>query len=216
MYENKKKGTPLFTFDMTIQNHGGYLTNTKWDDPVYVKGSYYEEAKEFLSATKVSDDAFQYLVDYFEKQDEPTIICMFGDHQPSIEVAFYEELLKKKQSEWNLDDIQKRYVTPFVIWANYDIQESRNAVVSNNYLENMLLKQAGLELPLYNQYIEKVSQQIPVMNVNGYMDESGNWQKYDTDETDTVKELLQNYEYLQYGYYSDRDKTKMKQLFSMK
>ena len=54
------------------------------------------------------------------------------------------------------------------------------------------------------------------MNVNGYMDESGNWQKYDTDETDTVKELLQNYEYLQYGYYSDRDKTKMKQLFSMK
>ena len=216
LYENKKKGTPLFTFDMTIQNHGGYLTNTKWDDPVYVKGSYYEEAKEFLSATKVSDDAFQYLVDYFEKQDEPTIICMFGDHQPSIEVAFYEELLKKKQSEWNLDDIQKRYVTPFVIWANYDIQESRNAVVSNNYLENMLLKQAGLELPLYNQYIEKVSQQIPVMNVNGYMDESGNWQKYDTDETDTVKELLQNYEYLQYGYYSDRDKTKMKQLFSMK
>ena len=192
------------------------ILRIKWDDPVYVKGSYYEEAKEFLSATKVSDDAFQYLVDYFEKQDEPTIICMFGDHQPSIEVAFYEELLKKKQSEWNLDDIQKRYVTPFVIWANYDIQESRNAVVSNNYLENMLLKQAGLELPLYNQYIEKVSQQIPVMNVNGYMDESGNWQKYDTDETDTVKELLQNYEYLQYGYYSDRDKTKMKQLFSMK
>jgi phosphoglycerol transferase MdoB-like AlkP superfamily enzyme len=216
LYENKEEGKPLFAFDMTIQNHGGYLTNTKWDDPVYVKGSYYEETMEFLSATKVSDDAFKYLVEYFKKQEEPTIICMFGDHQPSIETEFYEELLKKKQSSWTLEDIQKRYVTPFVIWANYDIDEGQNAVISNNYLENLLLKQAGIELPLYNQYIEKVSQEIPVMNVNGYMDFSGSWHKYNTDETDTVKELLQNYEYLQYGYYSDMDKTTMCRLFQMK
>lgn len=215
LYENKEKGTPLFAFDMTIQNHGGYLTNTKWDDPVYVKGSYYEEAKEFLSATKVSDDAFKYLVEYFEKQDEPTIICMFGDHQPSIETEFYEELLNKKQSDWTLEDIQKRYVTPFVIWANYDIEEGKNAVLSNNYLENLLLKQAGIELPLYNQYLEKVSGEIPVMNVNGYMDQSGNWHKYDTDETDIVKELLHNYELLQYGYYSDMDKEAMSKIFKM-
>lgn len=215
LYENKEEGQPLFAFDMTIQNHGGYLTNTKWEDPVYVKGSYYEEAKEFLSATKVSDDAFKYLVEYFEKQEEPTIICMFGDHQPSIETEFYEELMGKKQSDWNLEDIQKRYVTPFVIWANYDIDENQNVILSNNYLENLVLKQAGLELPLYNQYIEKVSKEIPVMNVNGYMDYSGNWHKYDTDETDTVKELLQNYEYLQYGYYSDMDKDTMCKLFEM-
>lgn len=215
LYENKGD-KPLYLFDMTIQNHGGYLTNTNWKTPVSVQGSYYTEAKEYLSAIHVSDQAFQYLINYFSKQTEPTIICMFGDHFPSIETAFYEELLGKPQSDWNLEDIQKRYAVPFIIWANYDIQEEQNAVISNNYLENMLLKQAGIELPLYNQYLEKLSADVPAMNVNGYMDADGKWHNYNDDETDTVKKLLNNYEILQYGYYSDMDKDKMSELFHMK
>lgn len=216
LYEQKDKDTPLFCFNMTIQNHGGYLTNTNWENPVYMKGSYYQEAKEFLSATKVSDDAFKYLIDYFKNADEPTIICMFGDHQPSIEVEFYEEIMKKRQDDWSFEDLQKRFVTPFIVWANYDIEEGQNVVLSNNYLENLVLKQAGLELPVYNQYIEKVSETIPVMNVNGYMDNAGKWHKYDTNETETIQKLLYQYELLQYAYYSDSDKATMKKLFQIK
>ncbi len=215
LYEAHNHSTPMFMFDMTIQNHGGYLTNTNWKDPVYVEGSYYNEAKEFLSATKVSDDAFKYLVQYFEKQEEPVIICMFGDHWPSIETGFYEELLKKPQNEWELEDIQKRYATPFIIWANYDIEEADNVLIGNNLVENLLLKQAGIELPLYNKYVEKVSEDIPVLNVNGYMDKTGAWHKYGPDETEKEAELLNNYKILQYGYYSDPDKDKMSGLFGM-
>lgn len=212
LYE-KKGDKPIYLFDMTIQNHGGYLTNTNWKNPVFVKGSYYDEAKEYLSATYVSDEAFEYLVDYFSKQEEPTIICMFGDHFPSIETSFYEELLGKDQSSWELEDIQKRYAAPFVIWANYDIEEEDAAVISNNYLENMILKQAGLELPRYNQYLEKLSAKIPAMNVNGYMGSDGSWHNYGQDDSDEIKELLEDYEILQYGYYSDGDKDKMRKIF---
>lgn len=215
LYENKGD-KPMFLFDMTIQNHGGYLTNTNWKDPVFVKDSYYTETKEYLSAIHVSDEAFEYLVDYFSKVDEPTLICMFGDHFPSVETEFYEELLGKKQSEWELEDIQKRYAAPFVLWANYDIEEAENVVLGNNYLENLMLKQAGIDLPVYNQYIEKVSYEIPAMNVNGYMDKEGNWHSYGKDDTDMVSELLNNYEILQYGYYSDMDKEKMSELFQMR
>lgn len=214
-FEAKKEGQPLFVFDLTIQNHGGYLTNTAWKDPVYVEGSYLAETKEFLSATKVSDDAFRYLIRYFQKVKEPTVICMFGDHHPSIENEFYESLLGKSQHDWELEDIQKRYATPFILWANYDIEEAENVVLSNNYLENLLLKEAGLELPLYNQFIEKVSTQIPAMNVNGYMAPDGTWKRYDTDEDDTVKKLLNDYKILQYGYYSDSDRNRMRELFQM-
>lgn len=214
-YEAKKDGEPLYIFDLTIQNHGGYLTNTNWKDPVYVEGSYLAETKEFLSSTKVSDDAFKYLINYFKKVDEPTVICMFGDHQPSIETEFYENLLGKSQHDWELEDIQKRYATPFVLWANYDIDEAKDVVLSNNYLENLLLKEAGLELPLYNQFVEKVSHEIPAMNVNGYMDQEGKWHRYDTDESTTIKKLLDDYKILQYGYYSDTDKEKMSELFQM-
>lgn len=52
LYENRDKSFPMFVFDMTIQNHGGYQTNTNWDEPVYVKDSYYNEAKEFLSTSR--------------------------------------------------------------------------------------------------------------------------------------------------------------------
>ncbi len=215
LYEKRDKSKPMFVFDMTIQNHGGYLTNTNWEEPVYVKDSYYDEAKEFLSATKVSDDAFKYLIDYFKNEDEPTLICMFGDHFPSIEEEFYEDLLKKPQEEWELEDIQKRYATPFVIWANYDIKEGENVSIGNNLIENMVLKAAGIELPLYNKYTEMVSKTIPVMNVNGYMNADGEWRHYGRDETEEEKKLLSGYELLQYAYYSDGDKEKMSALFEM-
>lgn len=216
-YKKKKKtGKPAYIFDMTIQNHGGYLTNTKWKDPVYVENSYYDETKEYLSSIHVSDSAFKYLIDYFSKVDEPTVICMFGDHFPSVENLFYEELLGKNESEWKLDDIQKRFGVPYILWANYEIPETDNLVISNNYLENMLLKQAGLKLPLYNQYIEELSKTIPAMNVNGYMDKDGEWHYYGSDEPDNVKELLKNYQILQYGYYSDSNKNEMADIFDMK
>ena len=215
LYEKNKQKTPMFMFDMTIQNHGGYLTNTSWEEPVYVEDAYYDQAKEFLSATKVSDDAFKYLINYFEKIDDPTIIFMFGDHWPSIETKFFEDILGKEQSEWELEDIQKRYATPFVLWANYDIEEADGVVIGNNLVENLLLKQAGIELPLYNQYVEEVSKSIPVMNVNGYMDKKGVWHNYGSDETEEESELIDNYKILQYGYYSDTDKETMSKLFEM-
>ena len=215
LYENKGDN-PLFVFDMTIQNHGGYLTNTNWKEPIEIKDSYYTETKEYLSSIHVSDQAFEYLIDYFSKVDEPTLICMFGDHFPSIETDFYEELLGKPQNEWELEDIQKRFACPFVLWANYDIDEAENVVIGNNYLENMMLKQAGIDLPLYHQYIEKVSREVPAMNVNGYMDKEGKWYSYDDKGPETATELLDNYEILQYGFYSDTNKEKMGELFQMK
>lgn len=215
LYENKGDN-PLFVFDMTIQNHGGYLTNTNWEETIEIKDSYYTETKEYLSSIHVSDQAFEYLIDYFSKVDEPTMICMFGDHFPSIETDFYEELLGKPQNEWELEDIQKRFASPFVIWANYDIDEAEGVVLGNNYLENLMLKQAGIDLPLYHQYIEKVSREVPAMNVNGYMDADGNWYSYDDDGPEAATELLNDYEILQYGFYSDTDKEKMGEVFQMK
>jgi hypothetical protein len=61
-----------------------------------------------------------------------------------------------------------------------------------------------------------LSSYVPAMNVNGYMDTSGEWHYYDTDETDLVEKMLKDYEILQYGYYSDMDKEKMSQLFQIK
>ncbi|MEE3392656.1 MAG: sulfatase-like hydrolase/transferase [Lachnospiraceae bacterium] len=215
LYEAAKDDKPMFFFDMTIQNHGGYTTKTDWKDPVKVSNSYYNETDEYLSSIHVSDQAFKYLIDYFSKVDDPTLIVMFGDHFPAVETAFYEQLLGKGEADWELDDMQKRYGVPYIMWANYDIQEADNLVISNNYNENMILKQAGIPLPAYNQFIEDVSAYIPAMNVNGYMDSDGHWHDYKDIKDKTLSDLISDYKILQYAYYSDKNKEEAAEIFRM-
>lgn len=49
----------------------------------------------------------------------------------------------KSLSELDIDEIQKRYTTLFLIWANYDIEEEYIDARSLNYLSSYVLKVAG-------------------------------------------------------------------------
>ena len=41
-------------------------------------------AEQYLTLVRETDQAFEKLIRYFEKQEEPVLIVMFGDHQPSV------------------------------------------------------------------------------------------------------------------------------------
>ena len=146
----------LFLMGITMQNHGGYVgTYTNFPQEAYVTSSdkAYPKTNQYLSLIKKSDEAFQELINYFSQQDEPTIICMFGDHQPSIEDGFYKELYGKDLNSLTLEEEQRQYITPFYIWANYDIEEQEIDKLSANYLSSLLLKTAGVPMTNYNQFL---------------------------------------------------------------
>ena len=91
-------------FQITYQTKCGilrklYTTNYKWENVISVEEESFPQTEEYLSSTYVSDKAFEYLIDYFEKEEEPVLIFMFGDHQPSIENEFFELLLGKSLTE---------------------------------------------------------------------------------------------------------------------
>ena len=70
-----------------MQNHGGYGTETLNGYQPDVQLHYNREyplAETYLSLARESDRAFQKLLSYFEKVDEPTMNIMFGDHWPKI------------------------------------------------------------------------------------------------------------------------------------
>ena len=46
-------------------------------------------AETYLNLMRISDKAFADLISYFENVAEPTIICMFGDHQPKLNDNFF-------------------------------------------------------------------------------------------------------------------------------
>lgn len=201
-FENKEEGKPLFVLNITMQNHGGYATNYDFENKIKLVGdSNFPETEEYLSLIRESDKAFEYLVDYFSNVEEPTIILMFGDHQPGIEETFYETLYGKSLSELTLDELQKRYMTPFIIWANYDIKEEYIDAISLNYLSSYLLQIANIEMPAYNKFLLQLYNEFPVQNAYGYMDKEGNYYSLDTMED---SDLLLKYHMLQYNYMFDK------------
>ncbi len=96
IFENKSENEKMFNFTLTMQNHGSY-TDESFPSTVVVGNGEYPRLNQYLSLIKISDDSFKYLVDYFSNVEEPTIIVMFGDHQPYVEDEFYDKLLSRSE-----------------------------------------------------------------------------------------------------------------------
>ena len=193
------KENPVFIFNVTIQNHSGYETGFFGKDVITVPGyeGVFPDLEEYLTLVKKSDEAFSMLVDYFRNVDEPTVILIFGDHQPKISDDFYTTMFSKPFSEWTLEEIQKRYQVPFIIWTNYDIEEKKDIITSMNYLSGLLFRETGIAKSPYQNYLQQISEQIPAININGYLGDDGLW--HNLYENNKYREILDMYWKVQYN-----------------
>lgn len=197
LYETREQGEKLFVFDLTMQNHGGYTM----DEPPYaVRATNMDEREidEYLSLIKISDEAFADLVGYFEKQDEKVVICMFGDHQPSVSDLIVDADLTEGNTA--SERMMNKYKMPFVIWANYDIEEADNYDISMNYLGGLLMRTAGIPMSSYFNFLEKQRGSYPIITINGYMDSEGNYMSWGGKGTE-----FPEYRMVQYNYLFDTD-----------
>lgn len=209
MYEGSDKDAPFYVFNVTMQNHGGYSDPyDNFAEEIYLVDENgtprtdYPETNQYLSLIYESDKAIKDLIEYFSKQEEPTVICIFGDHQPSIEDEFIYEILGTESANgMTAEQTQSRYCTPFYIWANYDIEERQIDKLSVNYLSSYLMDTIGMEMPAFNQYLLKLSETLPVINTIGYIDANNNYYNYG-EETEYSK-LISDYEKICYNYLFD-------------
>ena len=208
LFEEKESGQPIFLFNVTMQNHGGYarLLNAP-EELVHMEKDGYTSsyADNYLSLIRASDLAFEELLSYFEQVEEPTIILLFGDHAPNLPDGVYEQLMGKDLGDLTLEETQKRYTTPFVLWANYDIENGGEDVgtISANYLSTLLLHTAGLKTSAYMEFLAQLHQQVPAINLNGYLGADG--VEYGFDEDSPYQELIEEYRSLQYNYLFDEE-----------
>lgn len=186
-----------FMFNVTMQNHSGYEKQYE-DLPITADLSAYGEyplAETYLSLIKKSDEAFKGLIEYFSQVEEPTLICMFGDHMPKIESEFYTLLYGKTAEELTEQEKQKKYITPVIIWANYDIEEKNLDKISTNFLALEIFKAANIDLEGYWALLNRVYEQYPVLSKTGTIDLNGNY--YVTDEV-KEEELIRLQRSIQY------------------
>ena len=196
--EHKEAGKPLFLFNVTIQNHGSY---TAEDYPAQVtltdQPGKYPQAEQYLTLANKTDQAFRTLVEYFQNQEEPTIILMFGDHQPSVEQGFLDKAYGVTQDQMNMNQYMGKYETPFVIWANYPLPQEGPEITSLNFLGLYLLRYAGIGGTVYDGYLWQLQQQLPALTFVGYMDSEG--QAHSHLETNDYAALIEAYQQVQYN-----------------
>lgn len=180
--KEKTPGEPLFLFDVTMQNHGGFEVEG-FPSTVHVtrvngrpcEGEY-PKADQYLTLMQMSDQALSEFLDALESCPEPTMVVLFGDHQPSVEVEFFEALYKSRWSEVPEADKLTSFLTPWMIWTNYDgdsKEETPKQMLSAFMLGNEVLKAAGLPLTGFRTAIEEVRAEYPVIHAMGVVDQNG-------------------------------------------
>jgi len=215
LFENKGEDELFFNFTLTMQNHSGYDYAEDDFTPTVsltdIKNC--PKVEQYLSLIKESDEALKYLINYFENVDEKTIILFFGDHQPPyIEQEFWDYINQGKSDD-SLADAEKGYLTPYFIWANYDLPEVSVPDISLNYLSMLLLDIAGLDSTPYQDFLRKMQEEIPVITGHGYMDKTGTY--HNLDEENDYSSIIKDYQILQYNNMFGR-KNIVKEMFTVK
>lgn len=205
-YELKDQDSRMFVFEVTMQNHGGY-SKASPDFESYLKLSDVTDkttsvtaTEKYLTLMNETDRALQDLILYFEEQDEPVVVLMFGDHQPSDYITNVIRRICGVDEPVTLEEVQQGYRVPFLIWSNQELEHAYYEGISVNYLGGLLMEAAGIPLTGYQEYLQELMETLPVINGNVYRDSDGTFYNYDDD---AYSDLLNEYRTLQYNHLVD-------------
>lgn len=202
-----KDDKSLFTFEITMQNHGGYFQDyDNFEREIELINTDAEQVdinitERYLSLVKKSDEAFEDLIQHFENTDEPVIILMFGDHQPG---DYALKAIWRPEDDPDIQTLQQRYKVPFVMWANFDIESEYVEGISLNYLSTLLFQKAGVPLTGYQKFLSELHETFPVINAKGVVDAKGQYYAWGDDIPDEDG-LLEKYKAFQYNMLFDEE-----------
>lgn len=195
-------GEKTFVFNVTMQNHGGYAQG--WNNlprTTTLTGALAgtsSQTEQYISLMRESDRALEELISYYSQVEEPTLIVLFGDHQGNLSSTFYQRLYGKALGNRTMEEIQRQYVTPFLIWANYDIDEASDVMISTNYLGTLTAMVSNYPLTGYQRFLAQLYEQVPVINRTGYISQEGLVTAASEDLTAEEQEEIERYSMLSY------------------
>ncbi|MGN1336843.1 MAG: LTA synthase family protein [Candidatus Coprovivens sp.] len=209
----RDKEIPYFNFTVTYQNHGPYDDSDGAERDYFFEennynNSVYNITNSYLTGIKSTNEQLAYLVDYFDNEEEPTIIILFGDHNPYLGEGGFEEL------GINMDlgtdkGFDNYYKTPYIIHANDSAKEvfdkdfiGKGEDMSPNFLMSYVLDYCGIKGSDYNQYVTEYFKTTKV--INSYLYKNNNVYIRITNETPT---FINEYQKVNY-YYANNFKYK--------
>lgn len=188
---SKSADEPMFVFCVTMQNHGGYRTGEVEKSISLIQENSDPELEMYLNLAAESDRALAELAAQVDLLPEPTVLLIFGDHQPNLDLTNYPLQQQNAQVKNQL----AQYITPFLLLANYPIEPMQADFVSINYLAPILLQTAGLPLTGYDEWLLDVMQRYPVVVLSGYADSTGQFTEWGAAEWPQELQLMNHLRY---------------------
>lgn len=165
---------------ITMQNHAGYgkdgFKNRKYTVTADVSEDDRSAIEVYAQTLNLSDKYLGEFLNELENFDEKTVVLWYGDHSPGI----FEKINNNKDKK--VRDLS--YVTPYLIWANFDLEEVEYSNItrfkqskttlpttSPNCLTVTLFDLLNLEKPDYMQLTADVCKEVPILSQPYYENE---------------------------------------------
>lgn len=150
---------PTFIFGVSLEGHSPYIakydsidinaTSAKYDETIL------EELSSYGQTVYNFDEQMGRLIDYVEEKDQPTLIYIFGDHIPPINI---------NELDGCLDDVWQKYRTVLYAYSNYCDVTISDECISLNQVAPEILKKSGIKHRAYFDYIYNLRDVYPVIH----------------------------------------------------
>ena len=115
-------GMPLFSFTVTIQNHGPYTDiygiEQNFSTSLNLSPAEINPVSNYFHGVRDNDVELWRLIQYFEHHDEPVVLVYFSDHMPAFAPNIYDEFLPNIHPDGSFESRTRLNRVPFMIWQN--------------------------------------------------------------------------------------------------
>lgn len=204
--EETKNNNPYFNFTVTMQNHGPY-DDKNIDEEYIFRNNFssdesYNIVNNYFHGIKSSSDALKDFLEEIDKNKNPTLVILFGDHNPFLgdnDIGYDD--LNVDISGSTLSSYLDKSTTPYIIWGNNSLENKFNKnfigqgpEISTQYLMNYVFKQLGWKGPKYMQIIDNEMPKLKVFN-----DRFANYDKEyyysDDKEFEEIQDFIKSLDY---------------------
>ncbi|MCR4956960.1 MAG: LTA synthase family protein [Lachnospiraceae bacterium] len=139
---------PDLVYTISVQGHGGYNVTDSYEKHVEVtniskeKEPYKDQIEYYANMIWEMDEFVGQLIDALKKNGEDTVLVMYGDHLPSLDIQDSE--LEGRNT----------YQTDYIIWNNCGI-DFGNKNIEANQVQSYVLGKLGMSNGIINSYHQK-------------------------------------------------------------
>lgn len=196
---------PVFLWGISMENHQSYKALPEYE--ITVKNDALNEevlasVNTYAQGVYHSTMALEKLVNYIDSREKDTLLVFFGDHLPTLGTNYevYKALGMYSDESNDTEARKVLYGTPFVIYANYELErgyiDNTGNELSDYYLMSIAAKLGGTTRSSYMNWLLEQYQTVPYYNP-----------RLDIAETQAIKVLRQGQKLITYDRLVGEDYT---------